>query len=186
MGKPIRYTEEEFAKLLQKSGRTPEPVKNEVKKVKKSVLTKIKKKIKTGFKKLPDPDAIDPIARKGVKTLQEGLSFGKGYKAKDTVGHITRSTSTMRGTRGEYSRNGLRSEFTIRGYTGESGFPELANRWARATRTEAKGSLNLGGKPRVKGSLATPAPTLTEMVPSLGFYSEVRMPKVRKIKGRKL
>lgn len=140
------------------------------------------KKVKSGIKSLPEPYEIDSIGRTGVKTLQQGLSFAKGTP-KNTVGHITRSTSTMRGTRGEYSRNGLRSEWTSRGPVNKDKMPILDEHWS--THTEARGELNIGGKPKVKGSLTRPSPTFNTMAPSFDFTANVKMPKVRRIKGRK-
>jgi hypothetical protein len=126
------------------------------------------------------PSAIEKAPMQGVRTLQRSMSIVQG-SPKDYVKGITQSTSTMSGTRGEYSRNGIRSEFTSRGIL------ELDNRWGRATRTEVPGKLKTPDV-RTKGSLQTKgriSPNLKEMAPSLSLQVDVIMPRLRKIKGRK-
>lgn len=204
MGKPIKITEEEFKELVKKSGKTEaqlvkkEP--EESKYSKKNIIEggKLLKKslIHAGTvapyeyatKKLPkDVDKLKKAPKVALDTTRTILSFGAHFAPKDYTKHVTQNTATMYIPK-ERSRNGLRNEFTSRGYTGESGFPELDNRWSRATRTEAKGSLSIG-KPISKGSLTTKgriSPSLNEMAPSLSLNTNVAMPNVRKIKGRKL
>ena len=146
----------------------------QTKKPKKSRLKNLVKKIPKKLKKM-----VIKAPENTVSTAKTILSLGKKYKAKDYAGHVTKHTATMY-IRKPYSKNGLRNEFTSRGYTGESGTPELDARWN--TRTQARGDIRIG-KPISKGSLSTKSRKL----PSFGNLSatvggDISMPfGIRKI-----
>jgi len=122
--------------------------------------------------------AGEKLKREAIQ--DERSRFGRNYQAKDYVSNVTSWTATSIYKR-PYSRNGLRNEWMGAGPVSKStGLPILDNRWR--TITEARGTLNIG-KPISKGSLT--APSFFDLATSFGKGNPI-MPRVRKIRGRKL
>lgn len=203
MAKPIRMSEEEFTELMNKSKPKPKKATKSLKEYGVKKVGEFKKGlslIKEDVKEYPAKSYHNagkwlnekgPVLSKSVhkapltavSTMQQGLSFVKG-SPKDYVKQVTQHTATMSGTRGERSRNGLRSEFTSRGPVNKNKMPILDEHWS--THLVAPGNLSTPDV-RSRGSLQTPgrvSPTLNEMAPRLSLNVDVIMPKVRKI-GRK-
>jgi len=183
----IRMTEAEYKKMMKDSNRYyKEPPSEQKKKKSKGKTKRQLNSLQKDFERLASNQVKLEKQLKDSKKKKK-KPFSLDFRPKDYVKGITQKTATLSGTRGGRSRNGLRSEFTSRGYTGESGFPELDNKWGRATRTEAfpKSNIVAGGRVRSEGSLIVRGRTMPNINDvASGIGGDPILPKVRRVKGR--